>query len=184
MTNENFEITHLKSDAEPPIKVSVVLLAYNQEKFIEQAINSILMQETNFNYEILIAEDFSTDNTRNIVIEFQKKYPDKIGVLLPDRNLNSNKYFVQVLETARGEYIALLDGDDFWTSPNKLQMQANFLDSHSNCSICFHNAEMIYEDSICESKNYNPPNQKKSRRSKTCGEIILFQHVLLCFVVI
>jgi glycosyltransferase involved in cell wall biosynthesis len=161
MTNEKFVITHLKSDAEPPLKVSVVLLAYNQEKFIEQAIYSILMQKTKFNFEILIAEDFSTDNTRNIVLEFQKKYPDKIGVLLPDRNLNSNKYFLQVLQMARGEYIALLDGDDFWTSPHKLQKQVDFLENHNECVICCHNVEIFKEENPNEVNYFNPPNQKK-----------------------
>lgn len=168
MIDEKILFTHLKSKPESPVKVSVVLLAYNQEKFIEQAINSILMQETNFNFEILIIEDYSTDNTRNIVIDYQKKYPDKIKLILSEKNNNDNKAWIDTIQNAKGTYVALLDGDDYWTSSKKLQTQADFLDSHPEISICFHNVEVYYNEAnkshpyylpkpVYRISNYPPP---------------------------
>ncbi|MEM6399437.1 MAG: glycosyltransferase family 2 protein, partial [Cyanobacteria bacterium P01_D01_bin.116] len=112
--------------------VSVSLVTFNHEKFIAQAIESVLLQEVDFSYEIIIGEDFSSDKTREIVIEYQKQYPDIIRLILPEENLGyyGQKIFVQTLQACRGKYIALLDGDDYWTTPNKLQQQVDFLDNH------------------------------------------------------
>lgn len=128
------------------MKVTIFLLTYNHEKFIAQAIESILMQEVNFAYEIVIAEDCSTDKTRDIVIDFQQKQPDKIRLFLAERNLNSNSFYVQGLQICQGQYIALLDGDDYWSSPDKLQKQVDFLDANPELSICFHNVNVVYEE--------------------------------------
>lgn len=138
-------------------KVSVSLVTFNHEKFIAQAIESILLQEVDFSYEIIIGEDFSSDKTREIVIEYQKQYPDKIRLILPEENLGcyGQKIFVQTLQACRGEYIAILDGDDYWTSPNKLQQQVDFLDNHSECAICFHDVTTIFEDKSRPSRRYN-----------------------------
>lgn len=131
-------------------KVSVVLLTYNHEKFIAQAIQSILMQETNFNYEITIIEDCSTDSTRDIIFDFQKRDPDKIRLVLAEENQNDNRAWGREILNARSSYIALLDGDDYWISPHKLQKQVDFLENHPECSICFHNVYVVYEDEDIE----------------------------------
>lgn len=136
------------------IKVSVSITTYNHEKFIAEAIESVLMQETNFDYEIIIGEDDSSDKTREIVKTYKQKYPEKIRLFLNDRKNviyidgkpTGRWNFVNNLRHARGQYIALLDGDDYWTSPHKLQKQVDFLDRHSECSICFHNVEVFNED--------------------------------------
>ena len=148
------------------MKVSVSVTAYNHEKYIAQAIDSILMQEVDFEYEIIIGEDYSADNTRNIVIDFQRRYPDKIKLILPQENLGygGNKIFDQTLQVSRGEYVALLDGDDYWTSPHKLRKQVDFLDSHPECSMCFHNAQVFYEDGSREPWNLNTVKQKERQR--------------------
>ncbi|MGB3653585.1 MAG: glycosyltransferase, partial [Rivularia sp. (in: cyanobacteria)] len=97
-------------------------LSLHHEKFIAQAIESVLMQEVDVSYEIIIGEDFSSDKTRSIVIDYQKQYPDKIRLILPEENLGcyGQKIFVQTLQACLGKYIAILDGDDYWTTPNKL----------------------------------------------------------------
>ena len=128
------------------MNVSVLMITYNQEKFIAQAIESALTQQVNFEYEIVIGEDCSTDRTREIVISYLKQYPDKIRVLLPDKNLGMLHNFSQTFNACRGKYIAILEGDDYWTSPYKLQKQVDFLDNHPECSFCFHNALMLYDD--------------------------------------
>ena len=131
------------------IKVSICCITYNQEKYIEQAINSFLSQKTNFDYEIIIHDDASNDETVNILTKYQKKYPDKIVLMLEKENQYSkcaNSVLVKVLDKAKGKYIALCDGDDFWCDDNKLQKQVDYMDLHKNISLCSHNTEIINEN--------------------------------------
>lgn len=139
------------------IQLSVSIVTFNHDKYIEKAIESILMQNVDFDYEIIIGEDFSSDKTRDIVIEYQKKYPQKIRLILPEKNLgcNGQKIFVQTLQACEGEYIALLDGDDYWTCPDKLQKQVDFLDNHPECAICFHDVTLFFEDGSQKPRRYN-----------------------------
>lgn len=130
------------------MKVSVLIITYNHEKFIAPAIDSVLMQQVNFDYEIVIGEDCSTDNTRDIVIDYQKRNPEKIRLILPERNLGMMQNYLQTLEACRGEYIASLEGDDYWTSPFKLQKQVEFLDNNLDYALCFHPVEIISEDNL------------------------------------
>ena len=148
-------------ELEAPVKVSVLVMTYNHANFIAQALDSVLMQQVNFDYEILISEDCSTDGTREIVIAYQKQFPQKIRLLLSEQNIRSNAIVVRGINAAQGEYIALLDGDDYWTSPDKLQKQVDFLDKHPECSLCFHNAQVFYEDGSKEPWNWTPSNQKE-----------------------
>jgi len=149
-------------------KVSVLMTTYNQENLITQAIDSVLMQVTDFNYEIVIGEDASTDRTREVVIDLARQHPDRIRVLLRDpevanreRHLLGKMNFLQALESCRGEYIAVLDGDDYFTSPHKLQKQVEFLDARKDCIICFHNVKAVYEDGSKGSENLCPVDQKE-----------------------
>ena len=128
------------------MKVSVSMITYNHEKFIAQAVESVLMQKANFEYELVIGEDCSTDNTRQILLEYQKKYPDKIRLLLPEKNLGMQKNAINTLQASRGQYIAALEGDDYWTDPLKLQKQVDFLEANPDFAICFHNVAIINED--------------------------------------
>jgi glycosyltransferase involved in cell wall biosynthesis len=128
------------------MEVTVLLTTYNHERYIAQALESVLMQETDFDYEIVILEDCSTDATREIVLTYQKRHPDKIRLHLAAENECSNKPFAQEFQAAPSPYIATLDGDDYWTSPKKLQKQVEFLRAHPECVLCFHNAMRVYED--------------------------------------
>jgi glycosyltransferase involved in cell wall biosynthesis len=121
-------------------KASVLITTYNHEPFIAQAIDSALMQRTNFDYEIIIGEDCSVDSTREIVVDYQKKHPDKIRLSLTERNLGNagGPNFVRALQFCRGQYIAMLEGDDYWTLPHKLQKQVGFLESNPAYSGCAH----------------------------------------------
>lgn len=122
------------------------MLAYNHESFIAQAIDSVLMQQVNFEYEIVIGEDCSIDKTRDILKSYSYKYPDKFRLLLPPENLGMMKNLMQTLEACNGDYVAIVEGDDYWTSANKLQKQVDFLDSNLHLSTCFHNVQVVYED--------------------------------------
>ena len=128
------------------MKVTVVMVTYNNEALIQQAIDSILMQETNFDYEVVIIDDCSTDGTRNILLSYRENHPETIHLNLLPENKNNNEDFAEAVLRAQGDYVALLDGDDYWTSPHKLQKQVDFLDEHDECAICFHQAYNLYPD--------------------------------------
>jgi glycosyltransferase involved in cell wall biosynthesis len=117
-------------------KVSVCMMTYNHERFIAQAIESVLEQKTSFDLELVIGEDCSTDGTRKIVAEYARKYPEKIKAMFRETNLGMTANGIQTLRECRGRYIALLEGDDYWTDPLKLQKQVDFLDVHPTCTAC------------------------------------------------
>ena len=142
------------------MKVSVLVMTYNHAAFIAEALRSALAQQVSFDYEIVVSEDASTDGTREIVRDFQRKHPDTIRLLLSERNIRTNEVVARGIRAARGRYIALLDGDDYWTSPHKLERQAEFLDTHPECAICFHNATVVHEDGRRAPWNWTPAHQK------------------------
>jgi glycosyltransferase involved in cell wall biosynthesis len=127
-------------------KVTVVLLTYNHEKYIAQALESVLTQQTEFVYEVVVLDDCSTDRTRDVLYDFKNRYPDIVQLVLAERNQNDNRGWGREILDARSPYVALLDGDDYWTSPYKLQKQADFLDQHLELSMCFHGVTVFYED--------------------------------------
>jgi glycosyltransferase involved in cell wall biosynthesis len=124
-------------------KVSVKMITYNHEKFIAQAIESVLMQETDFPVELVIGEDCSTDGTRRIVQAYAQKYPHVIRALLPEKNLGIAKNSDDVKAACRGKYIALLEGDDYWTLPQKLQKQVQLMDANPHYSMCGAKARIL-----------------------------------------
>ena len=123
--------------------VSVPLITYNHEPHIAQALESVLMQKTHFPIEIVVGEDCSTDKTREIVVEYQNRYPHLIRALLPERNQGPFRNVTATLNACRGTYIAALEGDDYWTSADKLQRQVDFFEAHPDCAICFHKVLVI-----------------------------------------
>ncbi len=150
------------------MKVSVSITTYNHGKYIAQAIESVLMQKTNFDFEIIIGEDDSEDDTRAIVKEYKKKYPDRIKLFLNDRENviyidgrpTGRWNFINNLNHATGEYIALLDGDDYWTDPHKLQKQVDFLDSNPDFVICCHPVIAVNENSTKPEKILSSPTDR------------------------
>ena len=127
-------------------KVSVCILTYNQEAYIAQAVESALGQRTNFRVELIIGEDCSTDRTRQIVVDLAARHPEKIRLRLAQQNQGANRNFVDLFAQCRGDYVIILDGDDYWTNPDKLQMQADALDVHPRWAMCFHPATNVYDD--------------------------------------
>jgi glycosyltransferase involved in cell wall biosynthesis len=129
----------------PPPKVSVLMITYNHERYIADAIQSALMQETAFEYEIVIGEDCSTDRTRAICRRFAERYPECIRLLPEESNLGMHRNSRRTYASCRGEYIAILEGDDFWTSRRKLQMQADLLDEKAEIVLSFHQVNRLDE---------------------------------------
>jgi glycosyltransferase involved in cell wall biosynthesis len=127
-------------------ELSVILVCYNHEKYIRQAVESILMQRLNCIYEIIVADDFSSDNTLQILQEYIEQYPTLIKILPTEKNLGITKNYQRALKAANGNYIAILEGDDYWTSPLKLQEQRDILDLHREYSLCAHQFILLLEE--------------------------------------
>jgi len=126
--------------------VSVLMITYNHESYIAQAIEGVLMQKTDFAIEIVIGEDCSTDRTREIVLDYQKKYPELIRVIISDNNVGMMNNSKRTMAACRGKYMAICEGDDYWTDPYKLQKQVDFLEANEDCTLCFHATKFIYEN--------------------------------------
>jgi glycosyltransferase involved in cell wall biosynthesis len=170
------------------VKLTVLLVTYNHAPYIETAIESVLMQETDFDFEVIVTEDCSTDGTREIVQRLAQAHPERIRVLLSERNLNNNSVVRRGLEAARGEYVAMLDGDDYWTSPHKLQKQVDFLHDHPECSACFHSVEVVYEveTGACNPHGGGPAQRKpdpKPRPMSTLADIVRTNFIPTCSIV-
>lgn len=132
-----------------PLMVSIHCITYNHEPYIRQCLEGFVMQKTNFRFEAIVHDDASTDGTADIIREYTEKYPDIIKPIFETENQYS-KYdgsLDRIMDEAcTGKYIALCEGDDYWTNPNKLQKQVDFLESHLDYSMCFHRALLHYED--------------------------------------
>ena len=113
------------------------MLTYNQEKFIAQTIESILMQQTNFAFQLVIGEDASLDSTLAICQKYENEYPGKVKVLSAEKNMGLIANFMRTLKECTGTYIAICDGDDYWTDPLKLQKQVDFLEQHPDYKIVY-----------------------------------------------
>jgi len=135
-------------------KVSVLILTYNHERYIAQAVESALSQKTSFPIEIVIGEDCSTDHTRDILLEFERSHPETIRLLLHAQNIGPQANYAAAFAACRGEYIAILEGDDYWTNNKKLQKQVDALDTHPEWSMCFHITRRVYEDGSREPELY------------------------------
>ena len=131
--------------------VTVCVITYNHARYVRQAMDSFLMQETDFPYEIFVHDDASTDDTQAILMEYRDRYPDRVHLLLQTENQYSKndkimaRFMFPVIDT---EYIAFCEGDDFWTDPKKLQKQIGWLMDHPDYSLSVTNADTVNSDGI------------------------------------
>lgn len=161
------EFLHKSAD----LKVSVVCITYNHAGFIRQALDGFVMQKTDFDFEVIVHDDASTDGTADIIREYADKYPDIIKPILQTENQwsrNASIFHDFLWPNIRGKYVAYCEGDDYWTDENKLQKQVDFLDATPDCAVCFHPVIRKWED------NSRPDEiipSCKDRFNKTCLDI-------------
>ena len=136
-----------KGDNAVPL-VSICTITYNHEKYIAEALDSFLMQETNFPFEIVVDDDRSPDNTREVIEEYRKDFPNIINVNFREKNLGMMVNISENMKRARGKYIALCEGDDYWTDPKKLQIQINEMKKYPKCNMSFHPASELNGNTI------------------------------------
>jgi len=127
-------------------KVSVCITTYNHERFIEEAVRSALEQKTDFPFEVVVGDDHSTDATPEILLRLREEHPERLRLIMRRKNIGSTPNFTDTYFACRGEYIALLDGDDFWSCDDKLSRQVCFLDAHPDVVLCGHRVAFIYDD--------------------------------------
>lgn len=146
------------------MSVAVWMVTYNHGDFIERAIESVLIQKTNFKYKIYIGEDFSTDSTREICIKYAKEFPDKIELILQEKNigafLNGSLVYKFCLDS-EAKYIAMCEGDDYWTDPLKLQKQVDFLEANDIYGLV-HTDFYIYNEKLKRILNHFPKSYTNS----------------------
>lgn len=135
--------------------VDIMMLTYNHEKYIAQALDSILRQKTQYSYRILIGEDCSTDHTRKIVEDYYWKYPNKIEAILWEKNVGGLKNDLEIMHRCNARYVACLEGDDYWTSPNKLQKQISFLEKHPEYIGTAHNIRCVDEEGFLLHRDFD-----------------------------
>ena len=146
-------------------KVSVMITTYNHQAYIAQAIQSVLDQKTTFKYELLIGEDESSDGTREICQQFADQHPDIIKLFLNERKnviyINGDATgrwnYTNLFKHAQGEYLARCDGDDYWSDPQKLQSQVDFLDDHPDYSLCYHHVRWLRDGQLYDNTHVPIP---------------------------
>jgi glycosyltransferase involved in cell wall biosynthesis len=134
-------------DAQAPVKLSVLVVSYNHAKYIGEALDSILAQEVDFSVEIVVADDCSTDQTPEIIRRYQAENPGRIRVLDGTQNVGITRNYQRGFAACSGEFIAVLEGDDYWLGKKRLTILAGFLDEHPECSLVF-NRILLYESSL------------------------------------
>ncbi len=143
--------------------VSICMITYNHEKYIKDAIESVIMQETSFPIQLVIGEDASEDDTRKICEEYQNKHPSIIKLLpKPVKNLGMMGNFVRTLRECSGKYFALCEGDDYWIDPKKLQMQYEILEKTSNFSLVYSYQYVLNNNKF----NFNNNTQNGVKKTK------------------
>ncbi|WP_294506119.1 glycosyltransferase [uncultured Victivallis sp.] len=159
--------------SETPL-VSVVSLAYNHAKFIREMLESVVTQKTDFPFELLVHDDASTDGTAEIIREYEAKYPEIVKPIYQTENQwrkpgHTSKLFIY--PKIRGKYVAFCDGDDYWTSPDKLQKQVDFLEAHPDYSMCFHPVEIRWEGDERPPEIFPSPGFRFHKKSLTFRDL-------------
>lgn len=164
------------------MKLSIHVITYNDENNITRALESALEQEFAYDYEIVIGDDCSTDRTRDILEDFRQRYPDRIRLNLHEKNFGDSgkQNFVTTLKACRGQYVALLPGDDYWIAKDKLKKQVDFLDANPAFAACFHNVIRQDETAPEATRLECPPDQKEVVE---LPDLLARNHIPTCSVV-
>ena len=161
--------------------VSVVIPSYNRANTVSQTIESILNQKCNFDFELIIGDDCSTDNTRDILSAYQSRYPEQIKLLFYDENIGLGANWATCIKHCRGKYIANCDNDDYWHHPQKLQLQVDFMEQHLNYGLCYTNYR-VHDRTTgriteCEHKHII---EKESEEEETLLQSVMNGHFTCC----
>jgi glycosyltransferase involved in cell wall biosynthesis len=149
-------------------------MTYNHAKYIREAIDGVLMQKATFTWELIIADDFSTDGTREIVLEYKEKYPDVIKLILQGQNVGAAQNWKDLMAAPSSKYIAYFEGDDYWIDPLKLQKQVDVLENNSAVAGCFANAIIVDDERHVVSEDYLAYYNKQVKTEIRTVDIVPF----------
>jgi len=177
-----------EGDMNTPL-VSICTITYNHEKYISEALDSFLMQETNFPFELVVDDDCSPDGTAGVIKSYIEKFPNIIKANLREKNVGMMPNFIENMQRAKGKYIALCEGDDYWTDPLKLQRQKNFLDQNKDYILCYHHHILVnnqsqiidYNNTSSHFNSFVNPEELicAERYIKTCT--VFFRNIITSF---
>lgn len=163
------EITH-KWDISLPL-ISICSISYNHESFVSETLNSFLMQDSPYPYEILISDDCSSDKTQDIINQYVTKYPNIIKAKLRKKNVGMMVNFTENIARANGKYIALCEGDDYWTDKEKLKKQVNFLEKNDDFVITYSDIQAFNENGLLEENYGGASSDLSSEKLQVCTGI-------------
>lgn len=159
--------------------VSVLMLTYNHAAFVGRAIEGIIDQRTKFRYELVIGDDASADGTADVCEEYQRRFPDRIRLVIWERNISFGRSgnLYEVCRRARGKYVAFCEGDDYWTDLCKLQKQVDYMESHPDCTLCFHPVRVCWDDGRLPDSTYPPDCARFARAEPTIAELLRWDYM-------
>lgn len=172
-TGTHTPVAKIRPSMEPNLPlVSICCVAFNHEEFIAKALDSFLSQKTSFLYEIIVHDDASTDKTPSIIQDYQQRHPDIVRSIFQSANKQSTGVAIYpiVFAQAKGKYIATCDGDDYWTDENKLQIQVDYLETHSSSVGCFHNSINVNETGDILKERWLPVYEDRTYTQRQCFE--------------
>lgn len=159
------------------IMVSVFMMTYNHENYIAQALDSILMQKINFGYEIIVGEDCSTDRTREIILSYAQRKPDLFKLILHNHNVGATANQNAVLKACMGKYIAICEGDDYWTDPYKLQKQVDFLEANPDYGLIHSDFDKFFTGTSQIVKAYNKTKKRTIPNGHIYNELFVGSYI-------
>lgn len=142
------------------LKLSVIICTYNRANLLPEALDSVLSQKTDFDFEIIVGDDASTDGTRNLLNEYQRKHPDKIVLSLMETNSGIGANWATALMKAQGKYVAFLDDDDYWTDEKRMQIMVDFLENHPEYDVLYTDAVSL-DEKTGKRKSISYPSPKE-----------------------
>ena len=157
--------------------LSVLCLTYNHEAFVAETLESFLAQEVNFEFEVVVADDCSSDGSVAVIESFRSRFGDRLRLLQTDVNLGVTRNFRRALSACRGRYVAMCEGDDYWRGRHKLQLQVDFLEASPDFVLCFHDASVIGPPS-CEGQNPIPARLRRDASQHALIVTVCFRNVL------
>lgn len=152
--------------------LTVCLLTYNHAQYVREAVDSILEQETDFAWQLVIADDHSTDGTQDILKEYQKKYPERIALILQKKNKGPEANWLDLISFPKTKYVLYAEGDDYFIDSSKLQRQVDFLESHKDYSLCFHPVRVVYEGMSKKDEVFPTPQARFNKRSLRFDDLL------------
>lgn len=165
--------------------LSVCLITYNHANYIRDAIEGVLMQKVKFPWELIIADDYSTDGTREIVQEYKKSHNDFIKIILQEKNVGGAQNWIDLITTPKSKYIAYFEGDDYWTDPYKLQKQVDYLENNPDYGLIHSDCNIWYEYSGKTVNSYYRTNKIVHIEEVSIDDILLQMHpIFSCTVVL